>query len=307
LEYIKRIVESDPRKRKIFNKIMEKDKYYWKKFGAPDDIFRWLHNFANENEVSLALVLADNIMYYTLDQIRYLWKTILTNYVKLFLLDEIFRDRPLPNIEKWFPDYLREKCIFVGYGRPSKSGQSMVYFFKQSQAINNLSYMERSQFLKARSKEFSTKERVFLLDDFIGSGNQAKNEWFHRGKDDKSFNDIYTENPNLQFVYLALVGCREGKEVIEKSTPMKVVLGEELDERFRCFSGISTIYPDPNERVEARRVMEEKGKMLYEYPLGYDNMELAIAFYHNTPDNSLPVIWKRMPDGSWYPLFERFE
>lgn len=286
---------------------MEKDRYYWRRFGGPNDIFRWLHNFTNENEVSLALVLADNIMYYTLNQIRYLWNIILTNYVKLFLLDEIFEDKMLPDIEKWFPEYLREKCIFVGYGRASKSGQSMVYFFKQSHVINNLSYMERFEFLQTHSKVLSTKEKVFLLDDFIGSGNQAKAEWFRKRKDGKSFNDVYTENPNLKFVYLALVGCGEGKKVIERSTPMKVILGEEFDERFKCFSNISTVYSDPKERAEARRVMEEKGRMLYEYPLGYDNMELAIAFFHNTPDNSLPVIWKRMPDGSWYPLFERFE
>lgn len=307
LEYVKRILESNPRRMKIFNRIMEKDRYCWKRFSGPDDIFKWLHNFADENEVYLALVLADNIMYYTLDQIRYLWRIMLTNYVKLFLLDEIFGDRTLPDIEKWFPDYLREKCIFSGYGRAGKSGPSMIYFFRQSQVMKNLSYMERSEFLQAHPKDLSTKERVFLLDDFVGSGNQAKTEWFRRRKDGKSFDDICTENPNLKFVYLALVGCREGKKAIETSTPMKVILGEELDERFRCFSNISTVYSDPNERAEARRVMEEKGRMLYKYPLGYDNMELAIAFFHNTPNNSLPVIWKRMLDGSWYPLFERFE
>ena len=306
MEYIKKIIQADPKRMgKIFNEITEKNQHYWKRFDGPDEIFKWLRNFSNEDEIYLALVLANNILYYNLDEVRSLWRIILMNRVKLFLLDEIFRDMELPDIEKWFPEYLREKCIFVGYGKAGKSGQSMVYPFQQSHKGKNLKYMELFEFLHT-SEDFSTKERVFLLDDFVGSGNQAKTTWYNK-IDDKSFNDVSEENPHLKFIYLALIGFKDGKKVIEENTPMKVILGEELDERFKCFSDVSVIYENPNERIEAKRVMEEKGRMLYEYPLGYDNMELAVAFHHNTPNNSLPVIWKRRDDGSWYPLFERFE
>jgi hypothetical protein len=306
MEYIKKIIQADPKRMsKIFDEIMEKNQHYWKRFDGPDEIFKWLRNFSNEDEIYLALVLANNILYYNLDEVRSLWRIILTNRVKLFLLDEIFRDMELPDIEKWFPEYLREKCIFVGYGKAGKSGQSMVYPFQQSHNVKNLKYMELFEFLHT-SEDFSKKEGVFLLDDFVGSGNQAKTTWYNK-INDKSFNDVSEDNPHLKFIYLALIGFKDGKKVIEENTPMKVILGEELDERFKCFSDVSVIYENPNERIEAKRVMEEKGRMLYEYPLGYDNMELAVAFHHNTPNNSLPVIWKRRDDGSWYPLFERFE
>lgn len=307
MEYIKKIIQANPKMNKIFTMIMEKDQYYWKRFtGRPDEIFKWLHNFSNEDEIYLALVLANNTLYYNLDEVRSLWRRILMNRVKLFLLDEIFRNTELPDIEKWFPEYLREKCIFIGYGKAGKSGQSMVYFFKQSHNVKGLKYMELFEFLHS-TEDFSTKETVFLLDDFVGSGNQAITTWYNNKTNDKSFNDVSEENPHLKFIYLALIGFKEGKKVIEENTPMKVILGEELDERFKCFSDVSVIYENPNERIEAKRVMEEKGRMLYEYPLGYDNMELAVAFHHNTPNNSLPVIWKRRDDESWYPLFERFE
>ncbi len=305
MEYIKKLIQADPKKNKIFNLIMEKDRQYWRKFEGPDEIFKWLHNFSNEDEIYLALVLASNILYYTLDQMRYLWRIILMNRVKLLVLDEMFRDGALPDIAEWFPEYLREKCIFVGYGKASKSGQSAVYFFKQSHNVRDLKYMELFEFLHS-SEDLSTKERIFLLDDFVGSGNQAKTTWYNK-IDGKSFNEVSAQNPHLKFIYIAMVGLKDGKKEIEKNTPMKVILGEELDERFKCFSDVSVIYRDPNERIKAREVMQEKGRMLYKWPLGYDNMELAVAFYHNTPNNSLPVIWKRMPDGSWYPLFERFE
>ena len=310
MEALKITIQSDRKKAEIFNKIMEKDHHYWKRLKGPDDVFRWLDNFSGERETYLALVLADNIMYYTFEQVQYLWRRILTNRVKLWLLDEVAHILPV-DIEKWFEDYLRSKCVFVGFGRASESGQSMPNVFKHSHDVKGLKYMELFELLCA-DKEMRTVEIVFLLDDFIGNGDQAIKEWHRkRGEkgqnDEKSLDDLHKKNPHLRFVYLALVGCKEGKKAIEDHTSLKIILGEELDEKFKCFSDKSLVFTGENERNEARQIMEQKGKMLYEHPLGYGNMQLAIAFFNNTPNDSLPVIWKRMKDGSWYPLFERFE
>lgn len=309
-EYVEKVIRSDPEKHKIFNMIIEKNQSCWKKFDNSGPILSWLHNFSNEREIYFALVLADNIMYYTSDQIKSLWKLILMNRLKLFFLNGIFPDKMPTEIETWFPEYLRKKCVFVGFGRAGKSGAAMPYSFDKSHNIRNLVYMGLFEFL-CRSQELGNLERVLLLDDFVGSGNQARGQWYGKIAIDKenkrSLDDVSKSNSHLQFVYLALVGCKEGKKKIEKTTPMKVILGEELDKKFKCFSDVSIIYKDPNERREAKGIMEKKGRMLYEYPLGYDNMQLAIAFCHNTPDNSLPVIWKRLPDGGWFPLFERTE
>jgi hypothetical protein len=305
MEYLKIIIRSDHKKNGMFQQIIEKNQNCWRKFNSSDDIFRWLSNFSNEREIYHALVLANGICYYTLDEIRYLWNLILTNRVKLSLLNEKFPNDPPPNIENWFQEYLAKKCVFVGYGKAGKSGQFMVYLFSHPQPVQGLVCMELSELLQYSEKAID-KEIVFLLDDFIGSGDQASREW-RKEREGKSLARVSEKNPDLKFVYLALVGCKEGKEAIERNTPMKVILGEELDERFKCFSSVSEIYKDPTERAEAEKIMREKGRMLYEHPLGYDNMQLAVTFCHNTPNDSLPVIWKRMPDRSWWPLFERFE
>ena len=308
MEFVEKVIHSDPKKVELFNMIIGKNQNCWKKFDNSGPILSWLRNFSNEREIYFALVLADNIMYYTSDQIKSLWKLILMNRVKLYMLNEIFPDKVHIEIETWFPEYLRKNCVFVGFGGAGKSGAAMPYLFNKSHGIRNLVYMGLFEFL-CRYQELRNLERVLLLDDFVGSGNQARGQWRSRipidKKNKRSLDDVSRKNPNLQFVYLALVGCKEGKEKIEKTTPMKVILGEELDESFKCFSDISHIYKDASERGEAKEVMEKKGRMLYKYPLGYDNMQLAIAFCHNTPDNSLPVIWKRLPDGGWFPLFER--
>lgn len=310
MKHIRNIILSEERMRDFFNSIMEKDRHHWKNFGTPDDIFKWLNNFLNRNEIYLALVLADNILYYNQDEVRYLWRFILTNRVKRYLFDEIFAEDYSGKEEyttNQFTAFIKNKCIFIGFGEIYKSGPHMIYTFQQgvSNIISkkDMYLIEYSNFLSSEI-DLSDKKVIFLLDDFIGTGNQAVRSW----KKKIIVSSNYKSNKHIKFLYLALTGFLAGVENIEKNTDMKVILGTHpMDNSFRCFSDSSLIYKDVAERKKAKEIMESAGKMLYEYPLGYENDQAAVAFFHNTPNNSLPVIWKRMPDGSWYPLFERFE
>ena len=92
--------------------------------------------------------------------------------------------------------------------------------------------MEFYQFIHT-SESLDNKKVVFLLDDFVGTGKQATDTWFEKFEDcgDMGYNDVFKKNRHLQFIYLVLVGLKEGREYIEKNTPMRVILGEELDER----------------------------------------------------------------------------
>ena len=38
---------------------------------------------------------------------------------------------------------------------------------------------------------------------------------------------------------------------------------------------------------------------------GFGELALAFAFHSNTPDNSIPAIWKEVHNPSWKPLFPR--
>jgi len=309
--HIKNIILSDEKMKKIFGNIMEKERYHWKKFGGnPEDIFKWLNNFLNKNEIYLALILADKILYYNINEVRYLWRLILTNRVKRYLFDDIFGNGysgTPEDINNKFFEFIKNECIFIGFGEIYKSGQHMIYFFKQAVfdliREKDINFMEYSNFLST-GIDLSDKKVIFLLDDFIGTGNQAVEEW--KNKIINSNN--YKNNPHIRYLYTALTGFSNGVNNIEKNTYMKVILGTQpMDDSFRCFSDSSLIYENSKERKEAEQIMKKAGSMLYEYPLGYENDQAAVAFHHNTPDNSLPVIWKKMTDGSWYPLFERFE
>lgn len=312
-DVVKNIILLNEKMKQIFNNIMEKERIYWKKFGGnPEDIFKWLSNFLNKNEIYFALILADKILYYNINEVRHLWRLILTNRIKRYLFDDIFGEdysgKP-EDINNRFIDFIKDKCIFIGFGEIYESGPHMIYSFQQAVSglirKEDMCFMEYSNFLSSKM-DLSDKKVIFLLDDFIGTGTQAVRKW----NEEIILSNNYKNNPNISFLYTALTGFSNGVNNIEQNTngKVKVILGEQpMDDNFRCFSGSSLIYENADERKEAEKIMEKAGRMLYEYPLGYENDQAAVAFYHNTPNNSLPVIWKRMTDGSWYPLFERFE
>ena len=305
MDHIIRIIQSNDKNLELYNKIMEKDRQFWGKFNRNKGIiFKWLDNFQNEEEIYYALKLANFISYYNLDEIRYSWKRIIMNRVLNYLIDDIFIYDSIEENYDYYRKYLAERAIFVGYGKAGKSGPMMLSIFQQSHDIKGLVYMEFKEFLYT-DKNLREFEIIFLLDDFIGTGNQAIESWKKKfGM--KSYQDISDENKHLKFIYLTLMSYKGGKEKIESEIPIKVISHIEVGETFEVFSDKSVCYQKSVEREKGKSIMEGKGKLLCNFPLGYENMELAIAFQHNTPNNSLPVIWKK-EKGIWEPLFERFE
>jgi hypothetical protein len=305
MEALRMIVNANKDLSDVYGRVVDRARTIWQRLG-PEELLSWLHNFDGEEEWRLALTLADGMLYYSEPQIRQLWRKILLNKVKLHMIDTLYTGQPVPRDQTWFGQYLMDRAVFVGYGRAGKSGPAMAYGFKHGHGIAGLRYMELFELLNTRDA-LESKDWVFFLDDFVGSGHQAVQTWLRRAGL-RSPAELRNQYPNVHFGYLVLLSTTAGRNEVETSTQMKVFFGEELDDRFKCFSDNSIIYADPADRVRARNVMYSKGLLLWPAcPLGYDGMELAVAFSHNTPDDSLPVIWKRMSDGSWNPLFERQE
>jgi len=300
----------DKRCNTLYENLIDKDKVHWKKFSVPDDIINWLRNFSNTDEGYLALILANNITYYNKAEIKTLAMEILKNCVKQYLVSTSKINNSPSLLEANFKNFIENECLFVGLGKTEDSGSVISYpISKYYSNSYNLKWKQLSEFLLS-GESLANIKCIFLFDDFIGSGNQGKTFWNKRigsGERECSLSLIKTRNPHLEFFYLALAGCKEGKQFIESEIPVKVILGEEFDDSYKCFSETSKIYTKSQERVQARQVMNNKGQILEpSHPLGYNNMQLAVAFDHNTPNNSLPVIWKRL-DGIWHPLFERLE
>ena len=148
---------------------------------------------------------------------------------------------------------------------------------------------------------YTTSTFVFV-DDMIGSGKQAVK--FYRDKLENKF-------PSTTMYYFALIGYKNGIEHVRQNTKFKEVFAiETMDATQKAFDG-PLKFPDQAERDEIRKMAEEYGQDLYKYgALGWDDSQALIAFAHNTPNNTLPIIWagtesESEPFVSWHPVCSR--
>jgi glyoxylase-like metal-dependent hydrolase (beta-lactamase superfamily II) len=183
----------------------------------------------------------------------------------------------------------------------------------------------------ARTKD-PNKISVLFVDDAIGSGNQAvrifsewlgiseeKSEHVHRlsGEAEKWMRQV-------KLVYFALIGFREGKErlmefLASKGITIHIHTPITMEESSGCFDASSLIFDNPQVRLHAKKIAEEIGFQLFadqeSWPiekrrsmaLGYRGAQKLIVFSHNTPNCTLPILWKKGTFNSkdWIPLFPR--
>ena len=83
----------------------------------------------------------------------------------------------------------------------------------------------------------------------------------------------------------------------------------ELDESFKCFADNSRYFAneiDGIDKAYCKNMCEQycqDRSMDARSPFGFNNDELMLSFFHNTPNNTLPIFWTDAKD--WFPLFNR--
>jgi hypothetical protein len=84
----------------------------------------------------------------------------------------------------------------------------------------------------------------------------------------------------------------------------------ELDESYKVFSGSArqfTKTPEGISKDTAKAIAEHYGAALSRWPLGYKDGQLLLAFHHNIPNNSLPILWAGAPEHDrWQGILRRF-
>jgi len=166
-------------------------------------------------------------------------------------------------------------------------------------------------------------QRYIFIDDFCGSGSQAIDY-------SKSIvEEIKSLNPKIRIEYLVLFGTKNGLDLVRKSTKYdRVDSVFELDDTFNCFGNNSRYFDDKYKNIikddvenMCRRygtnlmesILERDGlskdearKNAPQHGLGFNNGQLLIGFHHNTPDNTLPIIWYDESEIGWMPIFPRY-
>ena len=143
-------------------------------------------------------------------------------------------------------------------------------------------------------------DRVIVLDDFCGSGNQASK--FH----EEVVRVIKEKNEDIYVAYYALFAIEEGLGKVKGLSFDAVEAIFVLDESYKCFSDNSRFFAGENSgfKVQCKRMSVEYGKKISSIPLGYNKCQMLLGFHHNTPNNTLPIFWKERE--GWVPMFKRF-
>lgn len=302
-------------------KVMTLSKYAWEDRVKNQALIRWLGQFdaaeddAKDEQLQMAFLLSQFI-YFGSQEIKHLLKTM---YRQLYRAPIVRRLRmensdtlDEAKIEALYRNVL-ESTVFIGVGNPSESGTHLLYYFRQENKLSKDRFIGAHRIF-SRNKADPSRDAVrdpdiahyVFIDDLCASGTQAK----------EYSEDILVKlrslAPEAKVSYLVLFATREGIEKVRRLERAfdHVECVVELDSSYKCFTQNSRAYASSIpliDRTLGEQIARRHGQRLWPtYPLGYKDGQLLLGFNHNTPDNTLPIIWSDEPSANWVPIFRRY-
>ena len=189
------------------------------------------------------------------------------------------------------------EAAYLGIGRsPASSGNHFLYPLLSELRLDN-------EHAKTQHELPALLERsipLVFIDDIVGSGNQAV-----------QYSKSLFKSTSQTAIYGCLYGLESGIQKLKSEGRFfNVLVANLLTEKDCAFTSNSQLFTEPASRKQIKRVAMKYGKRIYpEGPIGYDNSGLLITFPHNTPDNTLPIVWGGVESESaadhWEPLIAR--
>jgi hypothetical protein len=307
-----------------YEKIQTLNERLWEDRATRTDIDSWLGNFDDDlatqpSERLHALYLLSHFMYFGDREIRVLLRAAYRDLFHYRIIARLRRSMgDTLDVSALHAGFQREldATRFLGLGNPAESGTHLLYYFRQENQLPKTKFLHTHQIFDRRLDAHdvgladATVRRLVYLDDFCGSGHQAQDysEKILSVIRDAAGRAGYP----IEVCYYVLFATTRGlDEVRGLATFDDVAAVSELDDSYVAFGADSRYFltqPDSVEPGFAERMCATYGKQLWpDYPLGYDDSQLLIGFHHNTPDNTLPVIWFGEPSGpAWHPIFRRY-
>lgn len=255
---------------------------------------RWLNNFRGNVlgdqavEQIIAIWLLMNFTFYTEKEVRALCRCIFEDFMHVALkqYEDEGTMQQVPITDRI--QHVLATTIFLPLGNASESGTNILYYFRQENKLSKKSFEYK--------KDLEYKNLVYI-DDVTISGSQA---------------DLYIKEKKLRAdskYILTFIATNDANTYLAKHQPeYRLISSIMLDERSKCFSTDSFAFSGVNSEILyelARQMCSEYGREIFPAnPLGYDDGQYLFGFYYNTPDNTLPIIWRNSK--SWEPAFLRY-
>ena len=304
----------------LMSKIMVLNKTVWS--GARitrSKVDAWLSNFSGEvqskeSERLNALYLLSHFLFFGVPEFRELLRVVYRDLYLYPIIQNIRSRQDGTSDYSQISGLVDEETAatrFIGMGHPSESGSMLLYLFRQINNIDVDKFVYSHQIFsrygnatKIAIRNRAVRHYVFI-DDLCGSGMQA----IEYSQD--IISELKKQDPKARAYYFVLFSTATGIDTVRRHTAFdSVECVCELDESFKAFHGNSRHFASSPPEVGKDRALEvftHYGKKLWKtHPLGFEDGQLLIGFWHNTPDNTLPLIWYNENKSLWMPIFERF-
>lgn len=210
---------------------------------------------------------------------RYTWITLSEYQGKLISVLNSVEDEKLNGIKKivLFPVMKPEDEA------KTKSGHTILYMLRAIKPIltkyKTVEFVEFEAFEKLNSKNFKPKdnELLFLLDDYLGSGETIKTTV-----------EVILKNRNINPTIINVISIVAQNESIDFLSNIGISIYTDLVSQ----KGITDYYNQP-ERDEKIELMKKIEKLIpgNHFSFGYNESE-ALVTLMRTPDNTFPIFWK---------------
>ncbi len=215
-------------------------------------------------------------------------------------------------------DHLLGSVRFIGVGAPSESGTSFLYPFRKANGLPDeiFSNLDKAVTFRLESDKEEptivldppTLTEIIYIDDFCATGQQVE----HR--EGANIQKIRKAKPTIKINYFILFATSDALKHL-RALPLfnRVEAAIIFDDDYKVFSTKSHFYRTPHTDItqdQGKAIMTHYGRLVEPDPanvLGYHGSQMLVSFKHNTPDNTLPVIWKKKQSVPWHPIFQRVE
>jgi hypothetical protein len=270
----------------------------------PSRLHRWIANFRTEEERYFAACILDGLIYRSNKQTFALLDQLLSR-----VLPDLTRLVPPPSGH--IPDWLHRlrsrtedpgiRLVAVaGKEDPvSKSAYHIARTIRRKFGINEAWFAKGWEVREERSR--GTKIFVFI-DDILATGEQFV---------DFISNENLVPLPDTYMVYAPLVAHKMGIQFVDSalSSQVHVSAVETLGYEYGIFHDESQFFMDGVNTVQAAKIFYQEMLSRRDVHIaelhGFGQLQLAYAFEHAAPDNSLPLLWWREEPTKWIPLFDR--
>lgn len=264
---------------------------------APHRLQAWLGGLANHQAELLGAYLLDNLCCRSRSQFASMLDTLFCNLRQ--------KDYGLPDDGRLI-NYLRnspEKAareillapVISREEPPTKSGPYILRLAQRRFSIDQ-GWLTWPHDLDRRS----APQSIIFVDDFCGSGDQ-----FIEFAQDIYLQKYHETNPAVKIHYHVATLHKVGqKAILDEFDFINLRYAERLDESHAVLSQECFKRYDIADFRD--KVMEQYKRVVAAAGLpegGYNKFGLAYTFAHATPDNTLPIFWKKTPN--WTPLVDR--